>query len=71
MARSFDWNRAIRAVMDAGGAEYSSEYGFIETTYHWPLSHMVAPKAEALGCESCHSHADLPGGPPLPGNHHQ
>lgn len=53
--KSFDWNRAIKAAMDAGGAAYSGEYGFIETTYHWPLSHMVAPKAEALSCDSCHS----------------
>lgn len=41
--------------MDAAGADYSGEYGFIETTMHWPLSHMVAPKEEALGCNECHS----------------
>lgn len=53
--KSFDWNRAIKVAMDAAGAEYSGEFGFIETTMHWPLSHMVAPKEEALGCADCHS----------------
>jgi hypothetical protein len=53
--QSFDWNRAIKAAMDAAGAEYTGDYGFVETTMHWPLSHMVAPKEEALDCEECHS----------------
>jgi hypothetical protein len=41
--------------MDAAGADYSGQYGFIETTMHWPLSHMVAPKEEAVACNECHS----------------
>ncbi|MDJ0805985.1 MAG: tetrathionate reductase family octaheme c-type cytochrome [Gammaproteobacteria bacterium] len=53
--KSFDWNRAITAAMDAAGAEYTGQHGFIETTMHWPLSHMVAPKEEALACDDCHS----------------
>jgi octaheme c-type cytochrome (tetrathionate reductase family) len=53
--KSFDWNRSIKAAMDAAGANYSGQYGFIETTMHWPLSHMVAPKEEALACDECHS----------------
>jgi octaheme c-type cytochrome (tetrathionate reductase family) len=53
--KSFDWDRSIKAAMNAAGADYSGEYGFIETTMHWPLSHMVAPKEEALGCDECHS----------------
>ena len=53
--KSFDWDKAIRAGMQASGAQYSGEYGFIETTYHWPLAHMVSPKEEALGCVACHS----------------
>ncbi|MES9971800.1 MAG: tetrathionate reductase family octaheme c-type cytochrome [Candidatus Thiodiazotropha sp.] len=53
--KSFDWNRAIKAAMQASNADYSGEYGFIETTYHWPLAHMVSPKEEALDCEACHS----------------
>jgi octaheme c-type cytochrome (tetrathionate reductase family) len=53
--KSFDWGRAIKAAMDAAGADYTGEYGFVETTMHWPLSHMVAPKEQALGCADCHS----------------
>jgi octaheme c-type cytochrome (tetrathionate reductase family) len=53
--RSYDWNRAIQSAMQSVGAEYSGEYGFIETTYHWPLAHMVAPKEKALQCSDCHS----------------
>ena len=41
--------------MKAAGAEFSGEYGFLETSMHWPLSHMIAPKEESLDCASCHS----------------
>ena len=27
----------------------------METEYFWPVTHMVAPKEEALGCADCHS----------------
>ncbi len=41
--------------MDAAGADYSGEHGFIETNMYWPLSHMTAPKEEALSCDACHN----------------
>lgn len=53
--KSFDWNSAIQSGMDSVGAPFSGEYGFIETTMHWPLTHMVAPKEESLTCAECHS----------------
>ena len=53
--KSYDWNRAISAAMKTGGADYSGEYGFIETAMYWPLAHMVAPKEQSLGCADCHS----------------
>ncbi|MEN8214152.1 MAG: tetrathionate reductase family octaheme c-type cytochrome [Pseudomonadota bacterium] len=53
--KSYDWNRAISAAMKQGNADYSGEYGFIETAMHWPLAHMIAPKEESLGCAECHS----------------
>ncbi len=53
--KSYDWNNAIRAAMKEGGADYSGEYGFIETSMHWPLAHMIAPKEQSLGCADCHS----------------
>lgn len=53
--KTYDWNNAISAAMKDAGADYSGEYGFVETAMHWPLAHMVAPKDQALGCAECHS----------------
>lgn len=51
----FDWDKAIRVGMEYVDQEYSGQYGFVETEMFWPVSHMVRPKEEALGCEECHS----------------
>ena len=53
--KSYNWNSAIKSAMDEAQANYSGEYGFIETTLHWPLAHMVAPKEQSLSCGDCHS----------------
>ncbi|MBF0218948.1 MAG: tetrathionate reductase family octaheme c-type cytochrome [Gammaproteobacteria bacterium] len=53
--KSFDWGKSITAGMQEVGADYSGEYDFVETTMHWPLTHMIAPADQALDCESCHS----------------
>jgi octaheme c-type cytochrome (tetrathionate reductase family) len=53
--KSFDWGRALKAGLNASGQEFSGEYDFIETEYYWPITHMVAPKEEALACDECHS----------------
>ncbi len=53
--KGYDWNRAIEVGMEKAGQPYSGEYGFVETTYVFPTTHMVAPKNEALPCEACHS----------------
>ncbi len=29
--------------------------GFVETEMSWPITHMVAPKEDALKCEQCHT----------------
>ncbi|MCG7906697.1 MAG: cytochrome C, partial [Candidatus Thiodiazotropha taylori] len=52
--KSFDWGRALKAGLMARGKEFSGEYGFVETEYYWPITHMVAPKENALGCVDCH-----------------
>ncbi|MBI5007339.1 MAG: tetrathionate reductase family octaheme c-type cytochrome [Nitrosomonadales bacterium] len=52
---NYDWQKAIKAGMKAGGLPYSGEYGFVETEQTWPITHMVAPKDDALRCEQCHS----------------
>ena len=53
--KSFDWGRAIKAGFEATGQEFSGEHDFITTEYYWPVTHMVAPKEEALGCDACHA----------------
>lgn len=51
----FDWDKSLRAGMDYVGLEYSGKYDFVETHMYWPIAHMVAPKTDALECESCHA----------------
>ena len=51
----WDWNKSIKAGMDYVGLPYSGEYGFVETEYVFPITHMVAPEEKALSCEACHS----------------
>jgi octaheme c-type cytochrome (tetrathionate reductase family) len=53
--KSFDWQKAIKSGMDYAGQDYSGEYGFIETAYAFPTTHMVAPRENALQCAQCHS----------------
>lgn len=52
--KSYDWDSSISAAMKEAGANYSGEYGFIETTMHMPLAHMVPPKDQTLSCADCH-----------------
>jgi octaheme c-type cytochrome (tetrathionate reductase family) len=51
----FDWEKSLKAGMDYVGLEYSGKFDFIDTHMYWPITHMVAPKEDALNCESCHS----------------
>ncbi|OEU49182.1 MAG: hypothetical protein BA871_00945 [Desulfuromonadales bacterium C00003096] len=53
--KSYDWNQAIAAGMQAAKLEYSGEYGFVETEYHYPITHMVAPAEKSLQCADCHA----------------
>jgi octaheme c-type cytochrome (tetrathionate reductase family) len=52
---NYDWQKAIAAGMKAGGLPYSGQYGFVSTEQTWPITHMVAPKSDALTCAQCHS----------------
>ncbi|MCA9971359.1 MAG: tetrathionate reductase family octaheme c-type cytochrome [Anaerolineales bacterium] len=53
----FDWQQAARLGMEAVGLPYSGSMGFAETEMYWALSHMVAPKENALQCTDCHGEA--------------
>jgi hypothetical protein len=50
----FDWDLAAQLGSEAAGMEYSGEYGWAETEMYWTLTHLVAPKEEALQCNDCH-----------------
>ncbi len=50
----FDWDKALRLGAKATGMDFSGEFGWAKTAMYWPLSHMVAPKEQALGCDACH-----------------
>ncbi|MDT9546820.1 MAG: tetrathionate reductase family octaheme c-type cytochrome [Chlorobium sp.] len=51
----FSWDKSITAGMENAGLKYSGKYDFIETEMYWPISHMVSPKEEAMGCVECHA----------------
>jgi len=53
--KNFDWARSLKAGLEATGQPFSGKYDFIETEYYWPVTHMVAPKEDALACDACHS----------------
>ena len=52
---NYDWDNALRVGMASKGVEYSGKYGFVETEMSWPITHMVAPKSDALTCKQCHT----------------
>ena len=52
---NYNWENALQAASDLGGRPYSGEFSFIETTMHWPITHMVAPAENAVSCAGCHS----------------
>lgn len=51
---NFNWDKAAQLGSEISGIPYSGSYGFAETEMYWPLTHMVAPKEEALQCRDCH-----------------
>lgn len=61
---NYDWLLALQVgqqeAVATGEAEYefSGDYGFVDNEMYWPITHMVAPKEQALTCGTCHS----PGG---------
>lgn len=52
---NYDWPKAIEAGMKTAGLPYSGQFGFVSTEMSWPITHMVAPKGDALSCVQCHA----------------
>ncbi len=53
--KTLDWQRALAAGQAANGLPYSGAFDFVDTTYVFPTTHMVAPKEETLACNECHT----------------
>ncbi|MBR9972352.1 tetrathionate reductase family octaheme c-type cytochrome [Magnetospirillum sulfuroxidans] len=51
---NFDINKSIKFGMDYAGLPWSGKIDFIETRMYWPITHMVAPKEQAVKCGECH-----------------
>jgi hypothetical protein len=41
--------------MKAANAPFSGQVDFLKTEMYWPITHMVAPKEKAVGCNECHA----------------
>ncbi len=52
--KTFDWQDANRRGMELMDLPYSGKMGFVETSYVFPTTHMVAPIEDALSCNECH-----------------
>ena len=51
---NFDWEESFTAGMLSAGKPFSGKVDFAKTQMSWPITHMVAPAEDALGCQSCH-----------------
>ena len=53
--QNFKWDAALKAGAEAAGRPFGGKFDFVATEMTWPITHMVAPKQDALTCTQCHS----------------
>lgn len=53
--KAYDWEKAIEYGMKYAGVPYSGEFDFVETSYVFPTTHMVAPRDNVVACHECHT----------------
>jgi octaheme c-type cytochrome (tetrathionate reductase family) len=51
---TYDWQRAFVKGMEAFDLPFSGEFDYVETSYVFPTTHMVAPKDNVVSCSECH-----------------
>jgi octaheme c-type cytochrome (tetrathionate reductase family) len=51
----YDWPRAAAVGMELAGRRFSGQVSFVGTEMYWPITHMVAPKEQAVACAECHA----------------
>ncbi|MCP4694879.1 MAG: tetrathionate reductase family octaheme c-type cytochrome [Desulfobacterales bacterium] len=52
--KHLDWQRALSIGSEALGLPYSGQFDFVESTYVFPITHMVAPRDSVVDCKECH-----------------
>ena len=55
---TLDWNRALSKGQEALDIPFSGQFDFVDTTYVFPITHMVAPKDNVVACTECHTGKD-------------
>jgi len=56
--KTLDWNHALTVGNATLGIPFSGEFDFVDTTYVFPITHMVAPKENVVSCNECHTRDD-------------
>jgi len=56
--KGFKFDKAIKEGMEYVNLPYSGEFDFVETSYAFPTTHMVAPKENVVQCIECHTRKD-------------
>jgi len=51
---TYDWQRALTKGMKSFDLLFSGRFDFVETSYVFPTTHMVAPKDNVVNCTECH-----------------
>jgi len=52
--KTLDWQDALNRGQEALGLPFSGKFDFVDTTYVFPITHMVAPKDNVVACAECH-----------------
>jgi len=52
---NYDYPKSLAEGMRVAGLPYSGKFDFVKTEMSWPITHMVAPKGDALTCAQCHT----------------
>jgi octaheme c-type cytochrome (tetrathionate reductase family) len=55
---TLDWPHALAKGNETLEIPFSGEFDFVDTTYVFPITHMVAPKENAVSCSQCHTRED-------------
>ncbi len=53
--KDLDWDKALTKGMATMSLPFSGQFDFVETSYVFPITHMVAPKENVVNCSECHT----------------